>query len=142
MIKVPVFLVLVGVIFAALNYVIGFAVDYFDEPPIRILAGEIEGPKNAQSGGQLRIKLVIHRDRLCHTVVARYIHSPAGDVVMYQESIGGDAPIGTSRYAFTYPVPPGLSPGRYTFKGVINSTCGSRRYVETTPPLTFTISPE
>lgn len=140
MVRIPVFLVLTGVIFAAIMVGTEWLREHFDVAPIRILSGFAEN-NTLKPGEPLRVVLSVQRDRLCHTVVGRYVHSANGDVIVYRESLGGDAPIGVSRYAFNFPLPEGISPGKYTFKGVVASTCGLRRYVEITPALPFTVSP-
>ncbi len=139
MIRIPFFLVLTSILFVALSVSIDYLRENLDEAPIRIHAASLEGTSLKQ-GESLRIVLSVQRNRQCHTVVARYVHSVNGDVVVYREAIGGDAPIGLSRYAFTFPLPDSIALGKYTFKGVVASTCGTRRYIEVTPPLAFTVS--
>ena len=139
MVRIPVFLVLTGLIFAAISVAIDYARERFDSAPIQILSGHLEKTALAR-GDSLRVVLMVKRTRLCHTAVARYIHSSNGDVIAYHESIGGDAPVGTTRYAFTFPLPETIAPGRYGFKGVVASTCGMRRYIEVTPSLHFSVS--
>lgn len=137
-VRIPVFFSLVVVLFFALSYGIDWLKEHYDVAPITISGGQLDKAVLAP-GEPLRISLTVTRERLCHTVVARYVHSATGDVVAYQESIGGDAPIGTTRYAFLFNLPAGIKPGRYTFKGVVASTCGIRRYIETTPTFPFVV---
>lgn len=127
-------------LFWAFSYAVDKVKDYFDSAPITIESGFTETPV-LKPGEPLRIALVVTRNRTCHTAVARYVHSANGDVVAYQELIGGDAPIGTSRYAFSFALPAGIKPGKYTFKGVVSSSCGERRHVETTRAIPFSVSP-
>jgi len=136
LVSVAVVVVLLG-LFARLGYIIAEGLS----EPFVVSRTEVLTPV-VHAGQSVKVTFSVERRRLCLATIAEFwIDRSTGAVVHRSRVPGGYAPLGAGTSTVNLAVPPGIGPGRYAYRSIMESDCGLTAFAYPVPDAAFEIVP-